>query len=166
MFQVGVVVMSCFRDRVLHIIAEYNKLLKYMPNIRTLSCSGGTPYKHMKKMLKRDSTRPHIIFGTPGKCSQLFKNGVLRLNTVQIMVFEEATMVVEQQSKSVSLYTIVEPGNYCIPFFCTEFDVLNWNFHVPFPAYFNVNYWNKKWKFYVKFAIFSILKWNFPLLMQ
>ncbi len=27
-------------------------------------------------------------------------------------------------------------------------------------CYFNVNYWNKM-EFYVKFVIFSIIKWNF-----
>ncbi len=42
-------------------------------------------------------------------------------------------------------------------FFGTEFDILKWNFHVPFPLYFNVNYRNNM-EFYVKFAIFSILK--------
>ncbi len=42
----------------------------------------------------------------------------------------------------------------------TEFGILKWNFHVIFPVYFNVNYWNKM-EFHVKVAIFSILKWNF-----
>ncbi len=44
--------------------------------------------------------------------------------------------------------------------FFAEFGILKWNFHVLFPVYFNVNYWNKV-EFYVKFAIFSILKWKF-----
>ncbi len=44
--------------------------------------------------------------------------------------------------------------------FGSEFGNLKWNFHVLFPVYFIVNYWNKM-EFYVKFVIFSILKWNF-----
>ncbi len=56
---------------------------------------------------------------------------------------------------------ILEPCNYhIIPFFGAEFGILKWNFHVLFLGYFNVNYWYKM-EFYVKFSIFSFLKWNF-----
>ncbi len=52
----------------------------------------------------------------------------------------------------------VDPRNYyVIPFFGAEFGFLKWNFHVLFPVYININYWNKM-EFYVKFGI---LKWNF-----
>ncbi len=48
----------------------------------------------------------------------------------------------------------------CYAFFAAEFGILKWNFHVLFPVYFNIYYWNKM-IFYVKFAIFSILTLNF-----
>ncbi len=55
------------------------------------------------------------------------------------------------------------PQLLCYSFLGTEFVILKWNFHVLFPVYFNVNYWNKM-ELYVKFVIFSILKWNIQII--
>ncbi len=57
---------------------------------------------------------------------------------------------------------ILEHHNFCIILFfvCTEFVVLKWNFYAFFSVYFKVNYYNKM-VFYVKFNIYSLLKWNF-----
>ncbi len=60
---------------------------------------------------------------------------------------------------SPTLLPDLEPPKLLFLFFA-EFGILKWNFHVLFPVYFNVNYWNKI-EFYVKLAIFSIIKWNF-----
>ncbi len=62
--------------------------------------------------------------------------------------------------KVMNIKVIVEPHNYCfIPYLEQNLAFLNRIF-MYYYIYFNVNYWNKK-EFYVKFDIFSILKWNF-----
>ncbi len=48
----------------------------------------------------------------------------------------------------------------CYSFFGAEFGILKWNFHVLFPIYFNVNYWNKV-EFYVKSVNFLHFKMEF-----
>ena len=55
--------------------------------VRVTTIYGGTPYEEQEKAL-RDGT--DLVVGTPGRLIDLFNRGVLRLDTVRILVLDEA----------------------------------------------------------------------------
>jgi len=92
---VQAVVVCHTRELAYQIGREVSRFAKYLPAIRTLVCYGGVPVGVNKKLLS--SERPQIVVGTPGRLSQLVRNGDLDMSGVRHFIIDEADKVLQYQ---------------------------------------------------------------------
>lgn len=75
------------RELAYGICSEFDRLKKYLPNIKANVFYGGVPIATNNQTLK--SNKPHIIIGTPGRILQLAKDKTLSLTNVAHFVLDE-----------------------------------------------------------------------------
>lgn len=86
------------RELAYQIKGEFNRLSKFMPNVKTECILGGEPLEKQKKMLKGPNA-PHIIVGTPGRILHLAKDKSLNLDNLKIFILDECDKVLENVGK-------------------------------------------------------------------
>lgn len=75
------------RELAIQVSEEFRKLLKYKDNIRVLPIYGGQPIDRQIAALKKGA---QVVIGTPGRVMDHMRRHTLRMETVQMMVLDEA----------------------------------------------------------------------------
>lgn len=75
------------RELAIQVSEEFRKLLKYKENIRVLPIYGGQPIDRQIAALKKGA---QVIIGTPGRVMDHMRRRTLKMETVQMMVLDEA----------------------------------------------------------------------------
>ena len=81
------VVLCPTRELVVQVSEEFRKLLKYQEGINVTPVYGG---QEISRQLQALYHQPAIIVGTPGRFMDHLRRGSIRMNTVQIVVLDEA----------------------------------------------------------------------------
>jgi len=79
------------RELAIQVAAHINLFSKYTP-LRALPIYGGEPIQKQIFALQRG---PQIVVGTPGRIIDHLKRGTLRLNTVKVVVLDEADRMLD-----------------------------------------------------------------------
>ena len=74
------------RELCVQVGEDLEQAARHLP-IRVTTIYGGTPYEDQEKALREGSD---LVVGTPGRLIDLFNRGELRLDTVRILVLDEA----------------------------------------------------------------------------
>jgi DEAD/DEAH box helicase len=83
--------------RVSQIEAEFKRFSKYLePEVRIANYVGGIARKLNEDELKENSTRPHIVIGTPGRLADLAESGKLPLGDIKFFIVDECDKVLDQ----------------------------------------------------------------------
>ncbi|WMI81966.1 DEAD/DEAH box helicase [Anaerotignum sp. MB30-C6] len=75
------------RELAIQVSEEFRKLLKYKDNIRVLPIYGGQPIDRQIAALKKGA---HVVIGTPGRVMDHMRRRTLKMETVNMMVLDEA----------------------------------------------------------------------------
>ena len=75
------------RELAIQVSEEFRKLLKYKENIRVLPIYGGQPIDRQIAALKKGA---QVVIGTPGRVMDHMRRRTLKMETVQMMVLDEA----------------------------------------------------------------------------
>jgi len=75
------------RELAVQVANEFNKIGKYMRNIKTVAVYGGEPIYRQITQLKRGA---QIIIGTPGRTIDHINRGTIKLDDIHTMILDEA----------------------------------------------------------------------------
>ena len=100
------------RELAFQIYKEFNRLGKYLTDVKTRVMYGGDPIQEQKKILQNDP--PTIIVGTPGRILDLIRRKYLKLNNLKFFVLDECDKMLEEIGKN-TLFIIL----YSLPFYYT-----------------------------------------------
>lgn len=75
------------RELAIQVSEEFRKLLKYKDDIRVLPIYGGQPIDRQIAALKKGA---QVVIGTPGRVMDHMRRRTLKMETVQMMVLDEA----------------------------------------------------------------------------
>ncbi|MCE7698891.1 MAG: DEAD/DEAH box helicase, partial [Methanobacterium paludis] len=81
------VILCPTRELAIQVAEEIRKLSKYMSKIKVLPIYGGQPIERQIKALKKGV---QVIIGTPGRVMDHMRRGTLKMDSVKIMVLDEA----------------------------------------------------------------------------
>lgn len=81
------VILCPTRELAIQVSEEFRKLLKYTENIRVLPIYGGQPIDRQIAALKKGA---QVIIGTPGRVMDHMRRRTLKMETVQMMILDEA----------------------------------------------------------------------------
>lgn len=81
------VILCPTRELAIQVSEEFRKLLKYTENIRVLPIYGGQPIDRQIAALKKGA---QVIIGTPGRVMDHMRRRTLKMETVKMMVLDEA----------------------------------------------------------------------------
>lgn len=76
------------RELAIQVAEELGRLLKFIPEVHVLPVYGGQPIDHQLKSLR--TLKPQIIVGTPGRIYDHIDRKTIRLETVNMVVLDEA----------------------------------------------------------------------------
>lgn len=96
LLQGSAIILCHTRELAYQICSEFDRLKKYLTNLKTCVVYGGVPIQTNKDLLK---TNPHIIIGTPGRVLQLIKEKDLNTNNVKHFVLDECDKMLEGLGK-------------------------------------------------------------------
>ncbi|HEY9129921.1 MAG TPA: ATP-dependent RNA helicase DbpA [Sulfurovum sp.] len=74
------------------IAVELRKVASYKPNLKILTLYGGVPLRAQADSLAKGA---HILIGTPGRIQDHLAKGTLQLDTIQILVLDEADRMLD-----------------------------------------------------------------------
>ena len=80
------------RELAEQVCVEIRRLARFTNNIKVLTLAGGTEERHKIKSLKQGA---HIIVGTPGRIKKLVDKKDLNLDSLKVLVFDEADRLLE-----------------------------------------------------------------------
>ncbi len=75
------------RELAIQVSEEFRKLLKYKENVRVVPIYGGQPIDRQILALKKGA---QIVIGTPGRVMDHMRRRTLKMETVQMMILDEA----------------------------------------------------------------------------
>lgn len=75
------------RELAIQVSEEFRKLLKYKDNIRVVPIYGGQPIDRQILALKKGA---QVVIGTPGRVMDHMRRRTLKMDTVQMMILDEA----------------------------------------------------------------------------
>ncbi|TGD71089.1 DEAD/DEAH box helicase [Mangrovimicrobium sediminis] len=82
-----VLVLAPTRELAIQVAEAFQKYAHYMPGFRILPLYGGSDYRGQLRQLERGV---HVIVGTPGRVMDHMRRGSLKLDTLQLLVLDEA----------------------------------------------------------------------------
>jgi ATP-independent RNA helicase DbpA len=80
------------RELAEQVSVEIRRLARFTNNIKVLTLAGGTEERHKIKSLKQGA---HIIVGTPGRIKKLVDKEDLKLDSLKVLVLDEADRLLE-----------------------------------------------------------------------
>ncbi len=90
------------RELAYQIKNEFQRFVKYLPNIRVEVMFGGQPISEHMKILQSDKA-PHIIVGTPGRILALTKKSELKFENLKMFVLDECDRMLEETGTPLQL---------------------------------------------------------------
>lgn len=84
-----------------NISREYERLCKYMSNVKISLFVGGVPMKNDQNVLKNNC--PHIVLGTPGRILALAKMKALELHNIKHFIIDTCDQALESLGKKENL---------------------------------------------------------------
>lgn len=87
----SVLIMAPTRELAQQIDAEFKKFSRDM-KLYAAICVGGVNITSQIRQLQR---KPHVIIGTPGRLKDLINRGILRLDTIDTLVLDEADRMLD-----------------------------------------------------------------------
>jgi superfamily II DNA/RNA helicase len=93
--QVSVLVLCHTRELAFQISKEYERFSKYMSSVRVGVFFGGVPLQPQIDQLKKPTTAPHIVVGTPGRTLDLVRQRALTLKFVKHFILDECDRMLE-----------------------------------------------------------------------
>ena len=81
------IVLCPTRELAIQVSEEIKRVAKYRKDIRVLPVYGGQPIDRQLRVLKEGA---HIVIGTPGRTIDHINRGTLKLDSVKIVVLDEA----------------------------------------------------------------------------
>lgn len=103
-FSVQALVLCPTRELADQVAEEVRRLARSMPNVKALTLCGGTPVKPQANSLEKGV---HIVVGTPGRIEDHLKRESLNLQSLQILVLDEADRMLQMGFEE-SLNAIVD----------------------------------------------------------
>jgi ATP-dependent RNA helicase UAP56/SUB2 len=91
---VSALVLCHARELAFQIYKEFNRLGKYMSDVKTRVMYGGDPIQEQKRILANEP--PTIIVGTPGRILDLIRRKYLKLNHLKFFVLDECDKMLEE----------------------------------------------------------------------
>jgi len=91
-FTVQALVLCPTRELAEQVSQALRRLARLMPNVKILNLSGGSPIRPQFDSLRHGA---HIIVGTPGRVQKHLKKATLTLNTLNIVVLDEADRMLD-----------------------------------------------------------------------
>ena len=91
-FQVQSIVLCPTRELADQVANEIRRLARAFDNIKVLTLTGGTPFGPQVGSLEHGV---HIVVGTPGRIEDHLKRGTLKLNSVNVLVLDEADRMLD-----------------------------------------------------------------------
>ena len=85
--KVQALVLCPTRELAIQVSEEFRKLLKYKDNIRVVPIYGGQPIDRQILALKKGA---QVVIGTPGRVMDHMRRRTLKMETVQMMILDEA----------------------------------------------------------------------------
>ncbi len=82
-----VLVLAPTRELAIQVAEAFQKYAHYLPGFRILPLYGGSDYRGQLRQLERGV---HVIVGTPGRVMDHMRRGSLKLDTLQLLVLDEA----------------------------------------------------------------------------
>jgi len=89
---VQTIVLCPTRELAIQIAEEFSHLLAYLPRISVLPVYGGQP---IERQLKALAQGVHIVIGTPGRVMDHLRRGTLSLDSVSMVVLDEADQMLD-----------------------------------------------------------------------
>ncbi|MBF0490465.1 MAG: ATP-dependent RNA helicase DbpA [Candidatus Omnitrophica bacterium] len=80
------------RELAEQVCIEIRRLARFTNNIKVLTLCGGTEERHKAKSLEHGA---HIIVGTPGRIKKLLEKKSLNVNSLKVLVLDEADRMLE-----------------------------------------------------------------------
>jgi ATP-independent RNA helicase DbpA len=80
------------RELAEQVCVEIRRLARFTNNIKVLALAGGTEERHKIKSLQQGA---HIIVGTPGRIKKLLDKGDLKVDSLKVLVLDEADRLLE-----------------------------------------------------------------------
>jgi len=81
------------RELAYQILEEFNRFVKYLPNIKAKVVYGGVPIAQDKKEL---AEIPQILIGTPGRLLHLATDGTINLTHIKHFILDECDQMLEE----------------------------------------------------------------------
>lgn len=85
------------RELAFQICKEFERLGKYLEELRTMVVYGGVNIE--AQILQLENKPPHIIIGTPGRTLDLVKREKIKLNKLRYFVVDECDKVLEEYGR-------------------------------------------------------------------
>eukprot|EP01090_Pellita_catalonica_P000229 TRINITY_DN1015_c0_g1_i1.p1 TRINITY_DN1015_c0_g1~~TRINITY_DN1015_c0_g1_i1.p1 ORF type:complete len:435 (-),score=70.65 TRINITY_DN1015_c0_g1_i1:43-1317(-) len=90
---VNCLVLCHVRELAFQICHEFDRFVKYMPNVKTAVFYGGIPLHTHRAILENDP--PNIVIGTPGRVLDLIERGDLDLKKCKYFVLDECDKMLD-----------------------------------------------------------------------
>ena len=87
------------RELAYQIKGEFDRMSRYMKEIRTSVIYGGEPLAGHQKLFKDPARTPHIVVGTPGRVLALTKDKTMPTKNIKMFILDECDRVLESVSK-------------------------------------------------------------------
>ena len=87
------------RELAYQIKGEFDRMSRYMKELRTSVIYGGEPLAGHQKLFKDPARAPHIVVGTPGRVLALTKDKTMPTKNIKMFILDECDRVLESVSK-------------------------------------------------------------------
>jgi len=84
------------REMAFQVHGEFERLGKYLPEIKSGVLYGGVNFAEQKADLEKEI--PHILVGTPGRIQHFLKAGLIKLDSLKRMILDECDDMLEDKS--------------------------------------------------------------------
>jgi len=88
-----VLVLCHTRELAYQISKEYERFSKYMTDLKVSVFLGGLPINDDKESLKKAT--PHVVVATPGRCLDLLRQKILKLDNLKHFIIDECDKVLD-----------------------------------------------------------------------
>jgi len=91
-YDINTLILAPTRELANQVASELRNLARFEKNIKILTLTGGTPLRAQANSLSHGA---HIVVGTPGRVLDLLNKEVLKLDSIQTLVLDEADKMLD-----------------------------------------------------------------------
>jgi len=94
--EIDTLVLCHSREMAFQIHKEFERLGKYVPEIKTAVIYGGVNFTEQKKAIEENM--PHVLVGTPGRVQHFMNKGIISFKSLQRMILDECDDMLQDDS--------------------------------------------------------------------